>query len=252
MNKSTLAVMEIDPRSNSSLKAPATPMSAPTDIAGPNPGNSSIVFCDDVTGLAAINDAGKELVICARSVPFCLAHWLAEMAPSRLPDFRLLVRPVDARRAIEAELDECGMPPGEKRAFFIDDITRLVAVFAGITRSDLVDVRLDRIDHDACWKFHKDAVETRLLTTYRGSTTEWIDPRHAEQALQEQTDYDGPLESLEQNDIAIFRGNSANAAVGIVHRSPPIEGTGAVRLLLCLNAPSIVSPEPWQPNGEVR
>ena len=244
--------MEFAPRSISDQMTPASPASTRKAPAGTHPANSSIVFCDDVAGLAAINDAGKELVICARSMPFCLAHWLAEMAPSRLPDFRLLVRPADTQQAIEAQLDECGMPPGEKRAFFIDDITRLVAVFAGITRSDLVDVRLDRIDHDACWKFHKDAVEIRLLTTYRGSTTEWIDPQHAEQALREQTDYDGPLESLEQNDVAIFRGSSANAAAGIVHRSPPIEGTGAVRLLLCLNAPSIVSPEPWQPDGEVR
>ncbi|MFL2542850.1 MAG: DUF1826 domain-containing protein, partial [Candidatus Latescibacterota bacterium] len=28
--------------------------------------------------------------------------------------------------------------------------------------------------------------------------------------------------------------------MGIVHRSPPIENTGFTRLLLCLNAPSIV------------
>lgn len=248
MNNSISDVMKFAPLSKPGQMAPASPTSARKDVAGSTLANSSIGICDNVAGLAAINDTGKELVICTRSIPICIAHWLEEMAPSRLPDFRLLVRPADARQAIDAQMDECGMPPGDKRAFLIDDITRLVAVFAGITRSNLVDVRLDRIDHDACWKFHKDAVETRLLTTYRGKTTEWIDPQHAEQALQAQTDYDGPLESLAQNDVAIFRGSTANTAVGIVHRSPPIEGTGAVRLLLCLNAPSIVSPEQWRPS----
>ena len=207
---------------------------------------SGIGICTSEQGLYAINDPGNELVICRRSIPFCVTEWLKKMAPSQLPALRFLVSPANVCEALEPELDACGMTSGRTRDVFIADIADLVSVFAGITREDLVDLRLDRIDHNACWKFHKDSVETRLLTTYRGETTEWISPQFADRALREQKDYDGPLESLRQQDVAIFRGKHANSANGIVHRSPPIGGTGSVRLLLCLNAPSIVSPEQWR------
>ena len=109
----------------------------------------------------------------------------------------------------------------------------------------MVDVRLERISHDSCWKFHRDCVEARLLTTYCGSATEWVQPIHAEQALREQKSYNGPLERLRVHDVAIFKGNRAGPNSGIVHRSPPIVGTGQTRLLLCLNKRSVASPEPW-------
>ena len=207
---------------------------------------SGIRICTSAQGLSAINAPGNELVICRRSIPFCVTEWLKKMAPSQLPALRILVSRANVREALESELDAFGMASGRTRDAFIADIADLVSVFAGITRQDLVNVRLDRIEHDACWKFHKDSVEIRLLTTYRGETTEWISPQFADRALREQKDYDGPLESLRQHDVAIFRGKHANSADGIVHRSPPIAGTGSVRLLLCLNAPSIVSPEQWR------
>ena len=137
------------------------------------------------------------------------------------------------------------MPPGDMRDLLIGDVDDLVSAFAGITRSDLVDVRLGRVSHDACWKFHRDYVEARLLTTYRGPATEWVQPIHAERALRAQKRYKGPLEHIRSNDVAIFKGSYAGPGSGIVHRSPPIAGTGCTRLLLCLNKPSAASPEPW-------
>ena len=138
------------------------------------------------------------------------------------------------------------MPRGDMRDLLADDIDGLVAAFAHIARERLVDVRLERIEHDACWKFHRDSVETRLLTTYLGPATEWVRPFQAERALKDQKDFDGPVESLGLNDIAVFKGSRAGTGDGIVHRSPPIAGSGQVRLLLCLNARSSTSPAPWR------
>jgi len=209
---------------------------------------AGIETCDAAEGLAAINKPDTELVIWRRALPFCLTTWLERMDASRLPDVRVLVKPCDVRRAIEPHLDECGMPPGDMRGLLISDVDDLVSAFAGITRSDLVDVRLEHISDDACWKFHRDRVEARLLTTYRGSATEWIQPRHAAQALREQKRFKGPVERLRNHDVAVFRGSCAGPASGIVHRSPPVAGTDRTRLLLCLNKLSAASPEPW-PTG---
>ncbi len=201
--------------------------------------------CNAAEGLAAINRPDMELVIWRRALPLCLQTWLERMDASRLPDVRILARPSDFRRDIEPHLDDCGMPPGDMRDLLIGDVDDLVSGFSKVTRTDLVDVRLERVSHDACWKFHRDCVEARLLTTYRGPATEWVQPGHAEAALRAQKRFKGPIEHLRAHDVAIFKGSCAGPGSGIVHRSPPIAGTGRTRLLLCLNKPSAASPQPW-------
>jgi hypothetical protein len=209
-----------------------------------------IETCDVAEGLAAINKPEIELVIWRRALPLCLQTWLERLDASSLPEIRVLVQPSDLRRAVEPRLDDCGMPPGDMRNLLLSDVDDLVSAFAKITQSDLVDVRLESVSHDACWKFHRDCVEARLLTTYRGPATEWVQPDHAVRALREQKRFKGPVEHLRIHDVAMFKGSCAGAGTGIVHRSPPIAGTGHTRLLLCLNKPSDASPEPWPTNHE--
>ena len=201
-------------------------------------------------GLAGIVEPNVALVIWERSLPLAFREWLEELESQQLPNLRVLIAPADMRRAIEPHMDACRMPAGEMRDLLIRDIGKLVSTFADITASNLVDVRLERVVHDACWKFHRDSVETRLLTTYRGPATEWVQPRDAAQAMREQRNYEGQLERLQDHGVAIFKGSRAQAVSGIVHRSPPIKGSGCTRLLLCLNQPSEVSPAPWSPDSE--
>ena len=204
-----------------------------------------IATCDAAAGLVAINEPDMALVIWRRALPPRLQTWLDQVDASCLPHLRVLVRPGDLRRAVEPHLDEIGMPPGDMRDLLVGDVDDLVSAFAGIARGDLVDVRLERVSHDSCWKFHRDFVEARLLTTYRGPGTEWVQPIHAERALRAQRRFKGPLEHISGNDVALFKGNRAGPGSGIVHRSPPIAGTGCTRLLLALNRQSAASPEPW-------
>ena len=222
------------------LEAPADAITKPP--AGLAPG---VVTCDAAEDLAAINRPDIELVIWRRTLPSDFQAWLERSDPWHLPDLRVLVRPVDLRCAVEPHLDDCGMPPGDMRDLLIRDVEDLARAFSKTTGSDLVDVRLERVSHDACWKFHRDCVEARLLTTYRGPATEWVRPRHAERALREQKRFKGPLERLRIHDVAVFKGSCARPGSGIVHRSPPIAGTGRTRLLLCLNKRSATSHEAW-------
>ena len=118
---------------------------------------------------------------------------------------RILIEPDELRAAIEPNFHNCGMASGEMQDLLIGDIEALVLAFSAVAQSSLVDVRLDRISHDACWKFHRDTVETRLLTTYRGPATEWVLPEHAARALREQKKFKGPIERLRDHDVALFK-----------------------------------------------
>ena len=203
-------------------------------------------MCESKSGFTDFNKPDVELVIWQRSLSKDLHSWIKQAITSAFPEFRLLISPRDTQLALELAFDECGLRAGAVRGLFIRDICDLVEVFAETTFSDLVDVRLERIHGDACWKFHRDSVRARLLTTYLGPTTEWVRETYADEALGKQKYFKGPLERLGLNDVAMFSGSSAGHKYGgVVHRSPPIAGTGEVRLLLCLNQETVVSPDLW-------
>ena len=206
---------------------------------------NGIKFCDTRAGLDSINAPDTELVIWKRSLASDLQDWIDRTDAASLPHVRLLIKPEEIRPALEPLLDDCGLRAGDMRDLLVADMTDLVIAFADITISDYVDVRLERVSHDACWKFHRDSVDTRLVTTYRGPTTEWVRHAHAQQAINRQREFRGPLERLGDGDVAIFKGNRTGPNKGIVHRSPPIAGTGLTRLVLCLNQRAEPSPDPW-------
>ena len=182
-----------------------------------------IVFTDLRQKLSEIRKSGVQMAIWQRRLSADLQAWLELLDVACLPDLRILVGPSDLKSALGELLNECSMPDDEMRLAFVEDIDKLVSLFAEITRKEYVDVRLQSIDNDACWKFHRDTVKMRLLTTYLGPSTE----------------------CFHQHEVGIFKGSEYDAGNGIVHRSPPVAGTGCTRLLLCLNQPSDISPDPW-------
>jgi hypothetical protein len=86
-------------------------------------------------------------------------------------------------------------------------------------------LRLERVTGDACKRWHADYVSVRLICTYRGAATRWIEqPGDRQRALATGT-------------VGLFKGRVLAGDDAIVHRSPPILGTGEDRLLLVLDGP---------------
>jgi hypothetical protein len=197
--------------------------------------------------LNAVACEARALAIWRRPEPPRLSCWLDGLPRRCLPGGRVMTQPRHARAALEALFAACGTPAGFERDEFADDIVRLTARFACLAAADEVDIRLDRITGNACRRFHRDFVRLRLLTTYAGTGTQWVPAPAAAQALTEQSRYQGPLETLPRYAVALFKGSLEQPDCGVVHRSPPIAGTGMVRLLLCLNLPSDASPPSWRP-----
>ncbi len=196
---------------------------------------AAISICDHDRDLATIQRPETELAIWQRCLPDRLQQWLDDLAPAQLPNMRLRARPVEVRGAIPAYLDASDTPGGDSRDLLISDIDRLASRYASICGAELIDIRLEPVSNNACANFHRDCVEARLVTTYRGRGTEWVAPADADRALREQNTYQGPLQHIARGDVAMFKGSCAGQGTGIVHRSPPIAGTGETRLLLVLN-----------------
>ncbi len=187
--------------------------------------------------LDRIRDKAVELAIWERELPQAFAEWLDALPSENLPDARAIADDNGVVATIAAMLDGARTPQGAMRDMLLDDIAGLARRFMTIMDSAQVDIRLEAVDHDACWKFHRDCVEARLLATYRGPGTQWVPPAFSKAALDRQKDYRGPIPSLSRFAAGMFKGSCAAPASGIVHRSPPIDGAGVTRLVLCLNLP---------------
>lgn len=106
------------------------------------------------------------------------------------------------------------------------DVVALAVHFAAMVGSETLRVRLDVIETDACRKFHADQVTVRLLAPLRGPGTQWM------RAGGTSPHPDGQLQI---GDVGIFKGRVWADPTVILHRSPPIAGSGITRLLLVID-----------------
>lgn len=108
----------------------------------------------------------------------------------------------------------------EASTVFATDVARLVELFATLTDAQGVGIRLETTDRQTCPKWHTDRVGLRLMTTYTGPGTEWLDGDATHRAS--------------TGDVLIAKGELWPSAPGAcVHRSP--DPQGATRLLLTLD-----------------
>jgi hypothetical protein len=162
---------------------------------------------------------------------------------------------VDATRA---GLGDAVVPPSvdaDIRAALTDDIERLVGLVYRLSGERRLRIKLHRCDGDECRQFHVDHVTLRLITTYAGPGTDWLEDGAARRehlggrGLPRNRSVDDVnnaivadwtrVHRLPRFAVALFRGAVAHGpgapTPGIIHRSPPIAGTGIKRLRLVID-----------------
>ncbi len=125
--------------------------------------------------------------------------------------------------AIPAALASAGYPGAVALAAAIIPIA---AHFAALMVCDVLRIRLDVIETDACRKFHADQVTVRLLMPLVGPGTQWTRATAEPQV---------PEGELEIGHVGLFKGRIWAEDPVILHRSPPIAATGLTRLLLVID-----------------
>lgn len=130
------------------------------------------------------------------------------------------------------------------RAWLTMDVAILVARLAHLADARRLRVSFGAVRSDQCRKFHVDYVRYRLITTYVGPGTEWVpDEATRREALDHPPDCpcDANKEIVRESsairhavpgEVIVMKGALHPDHRGAVHRSPPIEGTGRVRVVL--------------------
>lgn len=195
---------------------------------------------DTPEGLSAIHRPGCAAAIWRRQQLPEFQTWMNQLDPDQLPQGRVILHRLAVRDAVSQLCEIAATPDNPKRDLLIEDIAALSEMFANLMKTQYLRLRLDVVTSNACRKFHIDAVTARLVCTYRGTGTQYgistdgTEPRR--------------VFTVSTGAPILLRGTlwPEGPKSGLLHRSPPIEGTGETRLVLVLDPVSEMTDEPPQ------
>ena len=181
-----------------------------------------------------IRDPDYAAVLCQRQMSSGALAWLASLGPACLPKARVILPPDRVQSALVQICDMSRMRVCAERDAFIAHAQQLSDAFMHIMKAPYMRLRVDVISHNACSLFHIDAMTARLICTYRGAGTQY---GLANAARDPETVYTVPTGAA-----IVLRGKRRppKAKVDLVHRSPPIQGTGQTRMVLVLDPIAIL------------
>ncbi|MGV2871389.1 DUF1826 domain-containing protein [Colwellia sp. E150_009] len=131
---------------------------------------------------------------------------------------------------------------------FISNTSQLIDMFCTLFDLEQVGFRIRLLDLPMCPRFHIDRVPCRLVTTFSGQGTQWLDNNNIDrsklgsgnQGLDDSESglypTDALIENMTAGDVALLKGSAwiGNENTAVVHRSPPY-CSGEKRLLMTLD-----------------
>ena len=171
----------------------------------------------EVADLAEIYEPGVQVCSWQRSIDPLITTYLSGIAHYGKLQF---IETLESGHS--ATLD--ALPEGEGRQLLVEDLALLAEVFCDLSGCPAVGLRGARIENAMCPKWHIDRVPVRLLCTYEGPGTEWLDDQSVPRsALSEQTD--GAFQQATTGEVVLLKGAlwQDNEKQGAIHRSPSME-----------------------------
>ncbi|MEP1328539.1 DUF1826 domain-containing protein [Pseudophaeobacter sp.] len=185
-----------------------------------------MAFASSPASLTAIHQPNCAATVWQRDPLPRFQHWIDTLPPDQLPKARMILRPEAVCDALIDIARQHGTPECAERNLLIEDASALASIFASVMNTAYIRFRFDVINTNACRKFHVDAVTARLVCTYRGTGTQYGVSENGHDPEQ--------IMTVPTGSPIILRGTRwpETPLSGLLHRSPPIVGTGETRLLL--------------------
>jgi hypothetical protein len=183
-----------------------------------------------VADLADIFAPEIQICVLARTPDPRIVASLQSAAARGFNGLRRVVGSADAAQALELPgLDEDGAPLAR-------DIAALTGLYIDLLGCPAVGLRLEALDRAMCPGWHYDRTGIRLLCTYRGPGTEWLDDAGIDRGRLRNLQAMPASGQASAFDIVLLKGAlwQGNDGRGAIHRSPaPRDG---IRYLLALDA----------------
>lgn len=181
-----------------------------------------------------IHDTDIEAVIFNRTVPSNVSSFLEGIIFNKDKGERFFVPLNEVPDRAAHTLGELGITNCAERTWLIEDIQKLSVQLEKILSTPNIQVRIGVVDSDSCRRFHRDTVKARLICTYRGPGTVY--------GVTKPGNEPNLFEYVRTGDPILLKGKLWSEPVdeALLHRSPRIEGTGVLRLVVVMD--EIASP----------
>jgi len=155
--------------------------------------------------------------------------WINGLEATILPSVHQILKPQDVITVLTEVCDKSLVEGRSHWRRLIMDIADLSKLFCDLMAAPYIRLRLEPITSNACQKFHIDAITARLVCTYRGTGTQYgnsVDGADPERIF-----------TVPTGTPILLRGTlwPEQPRASLLHRSPPIEGSGETRLVLVLD-----------------
>lgn len=161
--------------------------------------------------------------------------------------FRHILRTTDASH--ETLNQALHLPEATGKSALLADISLLVNLYADLLDCPQVAIRLEVLQHAMCPRFHIDRTGIRLLCTYVGPGTEWLEENFCNRAALKHTHttldafhsdlilHPQGVRQASRHALVLLKGSrwQGNDHAGVIHRSPEIK-PGTTRVVLALDA----------------
>ncbi|MEC8081723.1 MAG: DUF1826 domain-containing protein [Pseudomonadota bacterium] len=201
-------------------------------------------FSEELSGLAGIYQDDVNLMVWQRDLDSETEQSVSAVLQTGRPlSLSQIVTPENVCQSLER-----GLPQVEGRDALIRDIALLVDAYCCLFDLETAGLRLTQVDRAMCPRFHVDQVPCRLITTFAGPATQWLEESSLNRSKLGRGSNGQPdsssgliqananIQQITVGDVALLKGErwEGNEGRGIVHRSPGVE-QGQQRLLLTLD-----------------
>ncbi len=202
-----------------------------------------VVLSNQLQELIKIHYPNVNLAIVSREGKRRLKKFISELNLNTFPSLHESFHYSECSEILKKKLkgiskDEAGLD------LFINDISTIVNEFSRVVAEEFIRFNLYIVEDDMCKYFHSDYNNLRLLCTYHGEGTQWIENNNTNRdklgcEKNEEIIIDSnAINQLETFWIALLKGEAYpdNLGNGIIHRSPPMGEKKNKRILLKLDA----------------
>lgn len=195
------------------------------------------IACNTWEEMRRIRNFETNLAILERPSPHCPDAVREMLAKPRGSAQTLFERGMDLDLIPAMLDDDLDLSSADSLSLY-EDIRLLAENFLEVTMAKKIGVRLERVDDDSCRLFHIDLIGVRLITTYFGKATEWLQNIDVERSgLGQGNDQlvmrkGAVIQHMQAGWVGLMKGEKNNQGLGLVHRSPAIAKDGSERLIL--------------------
>ena len=208
-----------------------------------NADNACTCVIDSLDAFNSVDLDRHSLVLWERGAVPTIERELAGLPDDVFPDVRAHLHADNITSTLTTLVGKSGYDAVRAFPGWLADMTMLTETFFQLVGDRCVTARLETLARTGCPRFHVDRSHLRLVCTYRGTGTEYLEEAQVDRVAQasgapnESIIRFGEPQRLPTFAVGIMKGSRypGYANAGLVHRSPAVNPGDPARVLFCLD-----------------